>query len=59
MLEKNLYLHPIYQWMTGNTKKKQAQEALDYIRNNPRPKSGLRIYKEAERTIKSFWLSFR
>ena len=43
----------LYQWLTGNTKKKQAQEALDYIRNNPNL-AGTRIYKEAERKLSRF-----
>jgi len=43
----------LYQWLTGNTKKKQAQEALDYIRNNPNL-AGTRIYKEAERKLNRF-----
>ena len=43
----------LYQWITGNTKKKQAQEALDYIRNNP-DQAGSRIYKEAERKLNRF-----
>ena len=43
----------LYQWMTGNTKKKQAQEALEYIRNNPQDKES-RIYKEAERKLNRF-----
>jgi hypothetical protein len=43
----------LYQWLTGNTKKKQAQEALDYIRNNP-DQVGSKIYKEAERKLKRF-----
>ena len=34
MLEESLPAS-LYQLMTGNTKKKQAQEALEYIRNNP------------------------
>ena len=38
----------LYQWITGNTKKKQAQEALEYIQNNS-DQTGSRIYKEAER----------
>ena len=25
----------LYQWITGNTKKKQAEEALRFIQNNP------------------------
>ena len=43
----------LYQWLTGNTKKKQAQEALDYIRNNPNL-AGTKIYKEAERKLNRF-----
>jgi len=43
----------IYQWVSGNTKKKQAQEALDYIRNNPN-QEGSKIYKEAERHLSRF-----
>ena len=43
----------LYQWMTGNTKKKQAQEALEYIRNNPNLK-GTPIYQEAERKLQRF-----
>jgi len=43
----------IYQWVSGNTKKKQAQEALDYIRNNP-DQEGSKIYKEAERHLSRF-----
>ena len=43
----------LYQWATGNTKKKQAQEALDYIRNNPQ-QQGSKIYKEAERKLNRF-----
>lgn len=42
-----------YQWITGNTKKKQAQEALDYIRNNPNL-AGSKIYQEAERKLSRF-----
>ncbi len=34
MLEESLPAS-LYQFVTGNTKKKQAQEALDFIRNNP------------------------
>ena len=48
----------LYQWITGNTKKKQAQEALDYIRNNP-DQAGSKIFKEAERKLNSIWLSSR
>ena len=43
----------LYQWLTGNTKKKQAQEALQYIQNNP-DQAGSRIYKEAERKLNRF-----
>jgi len=43
----------LYQWMTGNTKKKQAQEALDWIKNNPDQK-GSKIYQEAERKLNRF-----
>ena len=43
----------LYQWMTGNTKKKQAQEALDWIRNNHDQK-GSKIYQEAERKLNRF-----
>ena len=43
----------MYQWMTGNTKKKQAQEALDYLRNNPQDR-GSKIYQEAERKLQRF-----
>ena len=43
----------LYQWLTGNTKKKQAQEALDFIRNNPRL-VGTKIYQEAERKLNRF-----
>ena len=43
----------IYQWMTGNTKKKQAQEALEWIRNNPGQKES-KIYKTAERKLQRF-----
>ena len=52
MLEESLPAS-LYQWMTGNTKKKQAQEALDYIRNNPQDK-GSKIYQEAERKLQRF-----
>ena len=34
MLEESLPAS-LYQFVTGNTKKKQAQEALDFIRNKP------------------------
>jgi hypothetical protein len=43
----------IYQWISGNTKKKQAQEALEYIRNNPE-QQGSKIFKEAERQLNRF-----
>ena len=43
----------LYQWMTGNTKKKQAQEALKFIQDNPRL-AGTPIYKEAERKLNRF-----
>ena len=52
MLEESLPAS-LYQWMTGNTKKKQAQEALDYLRNNPQDK-GSKIYQEAERKLQRF-----
>ena len=43
----------LYQWLTGNTKKKQAQEALEYIQNNPEL-AGTKVYKEAERKLNRF-----
>ena len=49
MLEESLPAS-LYQWITGNTKKKQAQEALAYIQNNPHL-AGTKIYKEAERKL--------
>ena len=52
MLEESLPAS-LYQWATGNTKKKQAQEALDYINNNPQ-EQGSKIYKEAERKLNRF-----
>jgi len=52
MLEESLPAS-LYQWITGNTKKKQAQEALDWIRNNP-DQQGSKIYQEAERKLKRF-----
>ena len=52
MLEESLPAS-IYQWSTGNTKKKQAQEALEWIRNNPGQKES-KIYNEAERKLKKF-----
>ena len=52
MLEESLPAS-LYQWMTGNTKKKQAQEALEYIRNNPNL-AGTKVYQEAERKLQRF-----
>jgi len=52
MLEESLPAS-LYQWATGNTKKKQAQEALNYIRNNPQ-EEGSKIFKEAERKLNRF-----
>ena len=52
MLEESLPAS-LYQWITGNTKKKQAQEALAYIQNNPHL-AGTKIYKEAERKLQRF-----
>ena len=52
MLEESLPAS-LYQWMTGNTKKKQAQEALAWIQNNP-DQQGSKIYQEAERKLKRF-----
>ena len=52
MLEESLPAS-LYQWVTGNTKKKQAQEALEFIRNNPRLQ-GSKIYQEAERKLQRF-----
>ena len=43
----------LYQWISGNTKKKQAQEAYDYLRNNP-DKRGGKFYQEAERIMSRF-----
>ena len=43
----------LYQWISGNTKKKQAQEAYDYLRNNP-DKQGGKFYQEAERVMSRF-----
>ena len=43
----------LYQWISGNTKKKQAQEAYDYLRNNP-DKEGGKFYQEAERVMSRF-----
>ena len=52
MLEESLPAS-LYQWMTGNTKKKQAQEALEFIRNNPNL-AGTKVYQEAERKLQRF-----
>jgi len=52
MLEESLPAS-LYQWITGNTKKKQAQEALEFIRNNPHL-AGTRVYQEAERKLQRF-----
>ena len=52
MLEESLPAS-LYQWMTGNTKKKQAQEALEFLRNNP-DLAGTRVYQEAERKLQRF-----
>ena len=43
----------LYQWISGNTKKKQAPEAYDYLRNNP-DKEGGKFYQEAERVMSRF-----
>jgi hypothetical protein len=43
----------LYQWISGNTKKKQTQEAYDYLRNNP-DKRGGKFYQEAERIMNRF-----
>ena len=43
----------LYQWVSGNTKKKQAQEAYQYLQNNP-DKQGSKIYNEAERVMSRF-----
>ena len=43
----------LYQWISGNTKKKQAQEAYNYLRNNP-DKRGGKFYQEAERIMSRF-----
>ena len=52
MLEESLPAS-LYQFVTGNTKKKQAQEALDFIRNNP-DLAGTKLYEEAERKLQRF-----
>ena len=43
----------MYQWMTGNTKKKQAQEALDFLKKYPDLK-GTSAYQNAERFLNRF-----
>ena len=43
----------LYQWITGNTKKKQAEEALRFIQNNPDLKD-TKLYKTAERKLQRF-----
>jgi hypothetical protein len=43
----------LYQWITGNTKKKQAEEALAFIRNNPNLQ-GSKLFQEAERKLSRF-----
>ena len=43
----------MYQWMTGNTKKKQAQEALNFIRKYPHLRN-TNAYQEAQRKLKRF-----
>ena len=43
----------VYQWMTGNTKKKQAQEALDFLRKYPNLKDSP-AYQNAERVLNRF-----
>ena len=52
MLEESLPAS-LYQWITGNTKKKQAQEALEFIRNNPQLR-GSKLYTVAERKLQRF-----
>ena len=52
MLEESLPAS-FYQWITGNTKKKQAEEALAYLRNNP-DQQGTSLYKTAERKLQRF-----
>ena len=42
-----------YQWMTGNTKKKQAKEALEFLRKYPDLK-GTSAYQNAERILNRF-----
>ena len=43
----------LYQWITGNTKKKQAQDALRFLQRNPNLR-GSGQYQEAERIYKKF-----
>ena len=52
MLEESLPAS-LYQWITGDTKKKQAQEALRFIQNNPDLKD-TKLYKTAERKLARF-----
>jgi len=52
MLEESLPAS-LYQWITGDTKKKQAQEALAYIQNNPQSR-GSKLYTAAERKLQRF-----
>ena len=59
MLEESLPAS-LYQWITGDTKKKQAQEALRFIQNNPDLKD-TKLYKTAVYLITTaqllvFWL---
>ena len=42
-----------YQWITGNTKKKQAEEALAFVRNNPNL-ANTKVYQEAQRKLSRF-----
>ena len=42
-----------YQWMTGNTKKKQAKEALEFLQKYPDLK-GTSAYQNAERILNRF-----
>ena len=43
----------LYQWITGNTKKKQAEEALKYLQRFPQLRN-TQQYKEAQRIYKKF-----
>ena len=52
MLEESLPAS-LYQWITGNTKKKQAQEALDFLKKYPDLK-GTSAYQNAERILNRF-----